>query len=212
MNQHNPKLLQQILKEELSFHSIADPTLLKPKVNARDCTTITWQEPNKKTEIFLAVKKLGPFEGHGELDYAVGLNTSTRFYRQSRRILQTSESGSRAILQSSFVIVVNVGPNLWKTSNWKSQYSSSPHDLGFFPELGQVSVAWGKASSQPTVRCEQYTHKYSTYRVAHSIITCHHANTRGSRQGFQVFCVLKMIVIHVSCLTCPCLLPLLTFH
>ena len=30
-------------------------------------------------------------------------------------------------------------------------------------------------------KCEQYTHKYSTYRVAHSIITFHHANTRGSR-------------------------------
>ena len=29
--------------------------------------------------------------------------------------------------------------------------------------------------------CEQYTHKYSTYRVAHSMITFHHANTRGSR-------------------------------
>ena len=63
---------------------------------------------------------------------------------------------------------------------------------------------------QPTDgECEQYIHKYSTCRVAHSIITLHHANTHGSRIAH--LCVLEIIVIHVSCLTCPCLLPLLFF-
>ena len=54
--------------------------------------------------------------------------------------------------------------------------------------------------------CEQYTHRYSTCRVAHSIITFHHANTRSSRIAH--LCVLNIIVFHVSCRTCPCLLPL----
>ena len=81
---------------------------------------------------------------------------------------------------------------------------------GDFSELGQVSVAWRKPSSQPTGRCEQYTHKYSTYRVAHNIITFHHATTRDSMIAHHL-CVLKIIVIHVSCLACPCLLPLLFF-
>ena len=40
----------------------------------------------------------------------------------------------------------------------------------------------------------------------HSIITFHHANTRGSRAGrprIAHLCVIKSIVIHVSCLI-PC--------
>ena len=36
----------------------------------------------------------------------------------------------------------------------------------FFSGLGQVPVAWRNTSSQPTGRREQYTHKYSTCRVA----------------------------------------------
>ena len=44
-------------KGELSNHLINDPTLLMRKENANDCTTSTWQEPNKNTEILLAVKK-----------------------------------------------------------------------------------------------------------------------------------------------------------
>ena len=34
-------------KEELSNHSINDPTLLKRKENANDCTTSTWQGPQQ---------------------------------------------------------------------------------------------------------------------------------------------------------------------
>ena len=49
------------------------------------------------------------------------------------------------------------------------------------------------------IDCEQYTHKYSTYRVAHSMITFHHANTRSSRlkaqelqsSGMHIFVSLK---------------------
>ena len=44
-------------KEELSFHSISDPTLLKRKENANDCTTSTWQGPKKNTGPFLTVNK-----------------------------------------------------------------------------------------------------------------------------------------------------------
>ena len=49
--------------------------------------------------------------------------------------------------------------------------------------------------------CEQYTHKYSTYRV-HSMITFHHANTRGSGAKLRIahLCVPNTIVIHVPCL------------
>ena len=53
----NIGFLRQMQKEELSNHSINDPTLLKRKENANDCTTSTWQEPNKTTETFLAVNK-----------------------------------------------------------------------------------------------------------------------------------------------------------
>ena len=48
---------QKILKEELSFHAINDPTLFKRKENANDYMTSTWQEPNKNTLMFLAVNK-----------------------------------------------------------------------------------------------------------------------------------------------------------
>ena len=54
--------------------------------------------------------------------------------------------------------------------------------------------------------CEQYTHRYSTHRVAHSMITFHHANTRGSTAGrlrIAHLCVTKTIVTHASCLI-PC--------
>ena len=44
----------------------------------------------------------------------------------------------------------------------------------------------------------------------YSIITFHHANTRGSR--IARLCLLKVIVIHVSCFAFLCLLPLLSFR
>ena len=53
----NIGFLWQMQQEELSNHSINDPTLLKRKENANDCTTSTWQEPKKNTKPFLAVNK-----------------------------------------------------------------------------------------------------------------------------------------------------------
>ena len=76
---------------------------------------------------------------------------------------------------------------------------------GFFLRVRPVSVAWSKTSSQPTgdVNC---TRGNTARTELHSMITFHHANTRGSRAGrlrIAHLCVLKMIVIHVSCLF-PC--------
>ena len=50
------------------------------------------------------------FEGNEEYDYGVDPKTGWRFYKRSRRNLQTTSSGSRQPA-NSFVIVVNVGPN-----------------------------------------------------------------------------------------------------
>ena len=46
---------------------------------------------------------------------------------------------------------------------------------------------------------KQYTRKYSTYRVAHSMITFHHAaqELRGSREGLRIFVSSKYLFIHV---------------
>ena len=56
--------------------------------------------------------------------------------------------------------------------------------------------------------CKQYTHKYSTYRAAQD----DHSNTRGSSRFACILAPCKTVVIHVSCHTCPCLLPRLHFH
>ena len=70
---------QQIQEEDLSKHSINDPTLLKRKENANDCMTSTWQEPNKKTQILrsqqMRQNKGQQFEGHEELDCAANPKT-----------------------------------------------------------------------------------------------------------------------------------------
>ena len=50
--------LQQMLLEELSSHSINDPTLLKRKENANDCMSSTWQEPNRNTEIIWRQRRM----------------------------------------------------------------------------------------------------------------------------------------------------------
>ena len=86
-----------------------------------------------------------------------------------------------------------------KTSNWRILSILQALTIDeIFSELGQVSVAW--RNLQPTDGvCKQYTHKYSTYRVAQH----DHANTRGSRAGrlrIAHLSVHKTIVIHVSCL------------
>ena len=59
-----------------------------------------------------------------------------------------------------------------------------------------------------TERCKQCAHKHSTYRAAQH----DHANTRGSSRFACIVSPCKIVVIHVSCRTCPCLLPRLHFH
>ena len=68
----------------------------------------------------------------------------------------------------------------------------------FFSELGQVSGAWRKTSSQPT-RSVNSTPTNTARTELRSIIPFHHANTRGSRTRIAHLCVPKTNVIHVSC-------------
>ena len=67
---------ERISNSKLSNHSINDPTLLKRKENANDCTTSTWQGPKKNIEPFLAEQVGGSTEGRG---------STCRQLRQDRR-------------------------------------------------------------------------------------------------------------------------------
>ena len=74
------------MQKDLSNHSINDLTLLKRKENTNDCTTSTWQGPQKNTEPFLASQQMRQrkgqqFEGNEEHDHAVDPKTDRRFYR-----------------------------------------------------------------------------------------------------------------------------------
>ena len=130
---------------------------------------------------------------HEDLDYAVDPITGWRFYKRPRGNLQTTSSGSRANLQlrhrrqSGTKLIVRRAKAL---------------TIGeFFSELGQVSVAWRKTSSQPTGGVNS-TPTNTARTELHSMITFHHANTRGSRAGrlrIAHLCVLRIIVIHMSC-------------
>ena len=74
--------------------------------------------------------------------------------------------------------------------------------MKFFSEFGQVSVAWRKNSSQPTGGVIS-TPTNTARTELHSMITFHHANTRGSRAAklrIVHLCVPKTIDIQVSCL------------
>ena len=69
----------------------------------------------------------------------------------------------------------------------------------FFSEQGHVSIAWKKTSSQPTGSVNSTPTKTARTEL-HSMITFHHANTRGSRAAklrIAHHCVPKTIVIHV---------------
>ena len=94
------------------------------------------------------------FEGHEEYDYAADPKTGWRFYKGSRANLQTASSSSSTWDQTH-----------WKTSNWNSQHSSRSDDVIIL----RVRTSFGclERNLQPTDGvCQQYTHKYSTYRVA----------------------------------------------
>ena len=106
-----------------------------------------------RTDLLLclvSLKKQQQFEG-----YAVDPETRWRFYNESRGNLSTASlsssgikpTGRRAIGILSILQGLTIGEH-------------------FFSELGPVSVAWRKTLQTTDGECEQYTHKYSTYRVA----------------------------------------------
>ena len=152
----------------------------------------------------LRQRKGQQFEGNEEYDYAVDPKTVWRFHRGSRWNLQTTSSRSRANLQTASSSSSKWDQTHWKTSKWNSQHSSSPDDWWtFFSELGQVSVAWRKTSSQPTGGVNS-TFTNTACTELHSMITFRHANTRTrvaqelESSGFHIFVSPKLIVIHVS--------------
>ena len=105
------------------------------------------------------------------------------------RNLQTTSSGSRANLQTASSSSSTWDQTQWNTRNWNSQHSSG---LGCL-EKNLQSTDKGGVNSTPT----------NTARTElHSMITFHHANTRGSTAQLRIahHCVPKTIVIHVSCL------------
>ena len=64
----------------------------------------------------------------------------------------------------------------------------------FFSELRQFSVAWRKTSSQPTESVNS-TPTNTARTELHSMVTFHHANTRGSRAA-------KLRIAHLYVLDC----------
>ena len=85
--------------------------------------------------------------------------TGWRFYKQSRRNLQTNTDG--------VVIVVKLGSNPLEDEQLKFSAFSSPDDLCKFVLRVRTGFGCLEKNIQPTdEECEQYTHKYSTYRVA----------------------------------------------
>ena len=140
-------------KEEVSNHSINDPTLLKRKENANDCMTST--KNNSSKELKNSTTRLALKQAGGSR------KSRMESCRQLRHRRQTGIKpiGRRAIgiLSSLQALTICV----------------------FFSELGQVSVAWRKTFSQPT-GCVNSTPTNTPRTELHSMITFHHANTRGS--------------------------------
>ena len=144
--------------EASSKYSINDPTLLKRTENANDCTTSTWQGQKKNTGPFLAVNKFDKEKNNRSKE---SKNSTTRLTlkqaggstksrgetcQQLRHRIGTKPSGGRAIgILSILQALTSVKIFL------------------------RVRTGFGclEKNLQPTDgECEQYTHKYSTYRVA----------------------------------------------
>ena len=149
-------------------------------------------------------------EGHEDFDYVVDPNTGWGFYRLSWGNLQTFASGSRANLFSSnsrTLWWINncaridgarvVFPYDWKEFVFQKilengliaggKQSKEGRQTIFLTPLNsfgedaeEKSTQWWLHNSQGSALWTVH-HKYSTYRVAHSIITFHHANASGSR-------------------------------
>ena len=163
--------LLQILKEELMFHSIKDPTLLKRKENANDCMTSTWQQPNKNTETFLAVNKQDSETGNN----LTAMKTLTTSLTRTQVGDSTDSRGEtcRHLLQAR-------GPTC-KQLRHRRQRGTNPSGrraigilstlqvltMGDFFLRGRTVFGCLEKNLQPTDgRCAQYTHNYSTCRVA----------------------------------------------
>ena len=120
----NVGFLRQMQKEDLSNHSINDPTLLKRKENANDCTTSTWQGLSKTTEPFLAVN-------NNDKEKKAGGSTKSRgetcLQLRHRRQTGIKPNGRRAV----GILSILQGLTVCET---------------FFSELRPVSVAWRKTS------------------------------------------------------------------
>ena len=141
--------------EELSNHSINDPTLLKRKEHANDCMTTTWQEPDKNTETFLAinnnaVKKDTKLRATKNMTTRLTLKQVGGYTNSRGWNLQTNSSGSQAYLQT-----LGHRRQPWTEPIGRRAIGipSIPQALTtgeFFSGLGPVSVAWRKTSSKPT--------------------------------------------------------------
>ena len=147
------------MQKDLSNHSIDDPTLLKRKENANDCTTSTWQGLNKTAEPSLAVNKYDKEKNNSSKELK---NSTTRLTLKQAGCSTKSRSGTRAVGILSILQGLTI--------------------CEFFSELGPVSVAWRKTSSQPTGVWNS-TPTNTARAELHSMITFHHANTRSSRAG-----------------------------
>ena len=100
-------------------------------------------------------RKRQHFEGNEDLDYVVDPKTSWRFYKQSRRNLQTTSSGSRANLQSA------------SSSSQRGTKPGGRRAIGFLGILQALTGGDIFLRVRKSFGClEQYTHKHSTYRVA----------------------------------------------
>ena len=151
---------------------------------------------NKNTEIFLAVtkedsEKGNNFEGYEDFAYVVDPNKGWRFYRQSRGNCRHLRQARRPTCKQL------------RHRHRRGTKPSGRRTIGILSILqvltsADFSHSWdrfrllGEKNLQPTDGvCEQYSHKHSTYRVAHSMITFHDANTRGSSSRIAHLCVHK---------------------
>ena len=167
------------MQKDLRNHSINDLTLLKRK---RECKRLHDEHLAGTSEEYRTIsrgqqirhRKGQQFGCNEEYDYAV--ETGWRFYKglprnlptcyqlRHRRQRWTKPIGRRTVGILCILQGLTTG------------------DIKFFSELGPVSVAWRKTSRQPTGSLNS-TPTNTARTELHSMITFHHANTRGSRAG-----------------------------
>ena len=109
-------------------------------------------------------------------------------------------------LANSYVIVVKLGPN--PAADEQLEFSEFFKPWRFVKKILRVGVSFGclEKNLRPTDgECEQYTHKYSTWRVAqHDHISSRkHAWLKSCKAQDCTSMRRKTSVIHVSCII-PC--------